>query len=186
MSTDSRCCRQYRALSISRSYNSRKDFLKRRFRASNTNFFARLFAYSSAPRGAKSMPMICCKKKKKHSKYRAYTLLWQITVTFTKRLTETDVQKVQHLYHAPTKSVIKPVDLHNACCVQLSLVLRECVNHYCTEIPCKQLFLSCMAFSIYESSVSLVRHVFHKPKTLLTSEANDFANAKSDACKRAG
>ena len=52
-----------------------KVFLKRGFRASNTNFFARLFAYSSAPRRAKSMPMICCKKKKKHSKYRAYTLL---------------------------------------------------------------------------------------------------------------
>ena len=41
--TDSRCCWQYRALSISRCYNSGKDFLKHGFRESNTNFFARLF-----------------------------------------------------------------------------------------------------------------------------------------------
>ena len=52
--TDSRCCWQYRALSISRCYNSGKDFLKHWFRESNTNFFARLFTYPSAPRRAKN------------------------------------------------------------------------------------------------------------------------------------
>ena len=38
----------------------------------------------------------------------------------------------------------------NACCVQLSLVLQGRLNHNCTEIPCEQLFLSCMAVSIYK------------------------------------
>ena len=60
---------QYRALSIWRSYNSGKDFLKHGFRASNTNFYSRPFTYPSAPRRAKNMPVICCKKKKKYSRY---------------------------------------------------------------------------------------------------------------------
>ena len=46
-----------------------KRFFKHEVRASNTNFFARLFAYPSAPRRAKTMPVTCCKKKKKHSKF---------------------------------------------------------------------------------------------------------------------
>ena len=71
MLTYSRCCWQYRSLSISRSYNSGKDFLKHGFRASNTNFFARPFTYPSAPRRAKNMPVICYKKKKKYSRYGA-------------------------------------------------------------------------------------------------------------------
>ena len=75
MLTDSRCWLQYRALSISRSCNSGKDFLKHRFRASNTNFFVSLFTYPSAPRRAKNMPVICCKKKKKYSKYGAFLTL---------------------------------------------------------------------------------------------------------------
>ena len=76
--TDSRCCWQYRALSISRCYNSGKDFLKHRLPASNTNLFARLLVYPSTPRRAKNMPVICCKKKNKHSKVSSfsYTLLW--------------------------------------------------------------------------------------------------------------
>ena len=41
-------------------------------------------------------------------------------------------------HYAPTKSVIKPqnqfIYAKNACCVQLRLVLRERVNHNCTEI----------------------------------------------------
>ena len=45
-------------------------------------------------------------------------------------------------HHAPTKSVIKPknqwMQAKNECCVQLSLVLRERLNHNCTEIPCEQ------------------------------------------------
>ena len=41
MLTYSRCCWQYRALSIWRSYNSGKDFLKHGFWASNTNFYTR-------------------------------------------------------------------------------------------------------------------------------------------------
>ena len=41
---------------ILRSYNSEKE-------PKNTNFFARLFAYPSAPRRAKIMPVIGCKKK---------------------------------------------------------------------------------------------------------------------------
>ena len=75
MLTDSRCCWQYCAISISRSYNSGKDLLKHRFRASSTNLFARLFAYPLTPRRAKNIPLICCKKKKKHSKYRAFPIL---------------------------------------------------------------------------------------------------------------
>ena len=75
MLTDSRCWWQYRALSISRSYNSGKDFLKHRFRGSNTNFLGRLFTYPSAPRRAKNVPVICCKKKKKYSKYGAFLTL---------------------------------------------------------------------------------------------------------------
>ena len=50
-----------------------------KFVACNTNFFARLqltrFAYTSAPRRAKNMPVFCCKKKKKHSKYWAFLIL---------------------------------------------------------------------------------------------------------------
>ena len=64
MLTYSRCCWQHRSLSISRSYNSGKDFLKHGFRASNTNFYARPFTYPSAPRRAKNMPVICCKRKR--------------------------------------------------------------------------------------------------------------------------
>ena len=60
----SRCCWQHRSLSISRSYNSGKDFLKHGFRASNRNFYARPFTYPSAPRRAKNMPVICCKRKR--------------------------------------------------------------------------------------------------------------------------
>ena len=49
------------------------------------------------------------------------------------------VLSMSRLYHyAPTKSVIKPpnqfIYAKNACCVQLRLVLREGVNHNCTEI----------------------------------------------------
>ena len=43
MLTDSRCCWQYWALSISCTYNSEKDILKHGFRASNTNFFTSTF-----------------------------------------------------------------------------------------------------------------------------------------------
>ena len=90
MLTDSWCCWQYRALSISRSYNLGKDFSKHGFRASNTNFFARLFTYPSAPKRAKNIPVICCKKKKKHSKYGAFLTLFCNKLQshyFTKRLT---------------------------------------------------------------------------------------------------
>ena len=76
MLTDLWFCWQYHPLSISRSYNSGKDFLKHGFRASNTNFFARLFTYPSAPRKAKNIPVICFKKKKKHSKYGAFLTLF--------------------------------------------------------------------------------------------------------------
>ena len=76
MLTDSRCSWQYHTLSISRSYNSGKDLLKHGFPASNTNLFARLLAYPLTPRRAKNMPVICCKKKKKHSKYRAFLILF--------------------------------------------------------------------------------------------------------------
>ena len=62
--TDSRCCWQYRALSISRCYNSGKDFLKHGFRESNTNFFARLFTYPSAPRRAKNICLWSVAKRK--------------------------------------------------------------------------------------------------------------------------
>ena len=48
MLTDSRCCWQYWALSISRTYNSEKDILKHGFRASNTNFFTSTFLYCLA------------------------------------------------------------------------------------------------------------------------------------------
>ena len=75
MLTDSRCSWQYHALSISRSYNSGKDLLKHRLPANNTNLFARLLVYPSTPRRAKNMPVICCKKKNKHSKYRAFLIL---------------------------------------------------------------------------------------------------------------
>ena len=57
------------------SYTSGKVFLKHGFRASHTNFFARLFAYPSTPRRAKNTPVICCKKKKKHSKYVDFFLI---------------------------------------------------------------------------------------------------------------
>ena len=87
MLTDSWCCWQYRALSISRSYNSGKDFLKHGFRACNTNFFAKLFAYPSAPRRSKNMPVIKEKEAFKIWSFSYYTPLRQSTVTFTKRLT---------------------------------------------------------------------------------------------------
>ena len=64
-----------RSFNIVHSYNSGKDFLKHGFRASNANFFARLFTYLSAPRRAKNIPVICCKKKEKHSKYGAFLTL---------------------------------------------------------------------------------------------------------------
>ena len=63
-------------ISISHFYNLGKDFLKHGFRASNTNFFPGLFAYPSASRRAKNIPVICCKKKKKHSKYGAFLILF--------------------------------------------------------------------------------------------------------------
>ena len=75
MLTDLQCCWQYHALSISRSYNSGKDLLKHEFPASNTNLFARLLAYPLTPRRAENMPVICCKKTKKHSKYWAFLIL---------------------------------------------------------------------------------------------------------------
>ena len=63
-------------ISISHFYNLGKDFLKHGFRASNTNFFPGLLAYTSASRRAKNIPKICCKKKKKHSKYGALLILF--------------------------------------------------------------------------------------------------------------
>ena len=77
MLTDSRCCSQYRAhFNISHFCNLGKDFLKHGFLASNTNFFPGLLAYTSASRRAKNIPKICCKKKKKHSKYGALLILF--------------------------------------------------------------------------------------------------------------
>ena len=63
-----------------------KDFLKHGFRERNTNSFARLFAYPSAPRRAKNMPVIKEKEAFKIWSF-SYTPLWQSTITFTKRLT---------------------------------------------------------------------------------------------------
>ena len=67
-------------LTVSRSFNITllqfaKRFLGRGFWVSNTNFFARLFAYPLAPRRAKNVPVICYEKKKKHSKYEAFPIL---------------------------------------------------------------------------------------------------------------
>ena len=80
---------------------------------------------------------------------------------------QTDVQKARHCKHAPTKSAIKPknqwIYAKNACCVQLSLVLRECVNHNCT-----------IAFSVYDVfqfRVPVLSRVVNKPNTQLTSDA---------------
>ena len=66
-------------MTVSRSFNIMfLPFGKRFFKTqilSNTNFFARLFAYPTALRRAKNIPVICCKKKKKHSKYGAFLTL---------------------------------------------------------------------------------------------------------------
>ena len=64
----SSCCRFVVLLTVSRSlrsYNSGKYLLKHGFRASNTNFIARLFSYPSAPRRAKNMPVISVAKRKR-------------------------------------------------------------------------------------------------------------------------
>ena len=68
-------------LTVLRSFNitllqfREKDFLKHGFQASNTNFFVRLLAYLLASRTAKNIPLICCKKKKKHIECAAFFIL---------------------------------------------------------------------------------------------------------------
>ena len=61
----------------------------------------------------------------------------------------------------------------NACCVKLSLVLRERVNHNCTEIFCEQFSLAWL-FGFAKSFASLVCCLVNKPNTQLTSDASDF------------
>ena len=171
------CCWQYWTLSKSHFFNSGKDFFnKHRFRASNTNFFARLPAYQSRKHAFGLL-----QKEKKAFKYQTFpisTLLRYAKVTFTKQLS----YKPTFKRHSIIIMLLPKawIYLQNACCIQLNLVFRERVNHNCMEIPCEQWILSCMAFRVYE----VVRSIINKPTTQLTSNANDFMNAKSYACKR--
>ena len=120
-------------------------------------------------------------KEKKAFKYQTFpisTLLRYAKVTFTKQLS----YKPTFKRHSIIIMLLPKawIYLQNACCIQLNLVFRERVNHNCMEIPCEQWILSCMAFRVYE----VVRSIINKPTTQLTSNANDFMNAKSYACKR--
>ena len=72
----------------------------------------------------------------------------------------------------------------DAFCEQLSLVLRKHVSQNCTELLREQYFLSCLAFTRRSPPVRLVSRVGNKPNTQLSSDVNDFVNAKSHACKR--
>ena len=51
---------------------------------------------------------------------------------------QTNIQEAQLCNHVPTKCVINTknqcVYLKSACCIQLNLVLCDCVNQNCTEI----------------------------------------------------
>ena len=52
--------------------------------------------------------------------------------------------------------------------------------HCSTEIPCEQLFLSCIWLLAFRKSIaSLVSRVVNKPNTQLTSNENNFLKAKT-------
>ena len=78
MLTDSRCCWQYRALSVSRSYNSGKDFWKHGFRASNWQISLRLAGTVFENQRVWS-PFTYGRKAKTDR----YCLVWQIFVKIT-------------------------------------------------------------------------------------------------------
>ena len=75
--------------------------------------------------------------------------------------------------------------LQNACCIQLNLVLRERINHNCTwRYPVSSGFFLAWLLEFTKLFASLVISIINKPTTQLTSNANDFMNAESHACKR--
>ena len=96
------------------------------------------------------------KRKTEHSKYRAFLTLscdkpwshlqndWLINRRSRHSIIITLLPKAWYKFENQW------IYTKNSCCVQLSLVLRERVNLNCTEIPAVLLFLSCMAFSVYE------------------------------------
>ena len=168
MLTDSRCCWQCRAFSISFSYNSEKRFLKTRISGYQYKFPCETFRLFLGSK--KSKKYACNRLQKEKLSIQNIELSGDPGLVNDGHIykaidLQTDVQKAHHYKHASTKSAIKPknqwIYAKNACYVQLSLVLRECVNHNCT-----------MAFSIYEVFlVAVLSRVVNKPNTQLTSDA---------------
>ena len=127
MSTDSRCCWQYCALSMSRSYYSETiqisllDFAHPSAPRRETNI------YLWSVRKRKTRPSKCgfflifsCEKQRSHF-YKATDLYLKGTALQSRSYQKRDKNRKISLYI-----------LLNACCIQLSLVLRERVDPNCT------------------------------------------------------
>ena len=136
MLTGLRCCWQYRALSISRSFNI--TLLQYRIEdfEQAVQISLRVFSwdFSLIPllqEGQKNTPVICCKKKKKYSKYRAFLILACDKLRLHLQSDWKSTSIIISLLHKRDKTQNQWIYAKNSCCVQLSLVLRERVNQNC-------------------------------------------------------
>ena len=136
-------------LTVSRSFNITLLQFGERFRASNTTFIASLFVFPSATRREKNMPVICCKKKKKYSKYRAFLIF---SCDKLRSQLQSDWKRHKHYNQAPgliqkRDKTQKSVDI----CKEFMLrTPKPCAPRTRKPQLYEQLFRSCMAFSVYE------------------------------------
>ena len=115
----------------------------------HNNFFQRHFANPSAPRRAKNMPVICCKKKRKHSKYGAF-LQYSPVINYghiCKAIDlQTEVQKVQR------DKTQKLVNISKDCILRIAkpCVPRTRKSKLYRDTPRAVFqFLSCLAFTSF-------------------------------------
>ena len=128
MLTGSRCCWQYRALSISRSYNSGKDFEQAIQLSLRVFSFILLLHWE----GQKICQWSVAKRKRRIQNIELFLSSPVINYGRNYRAIEKGTSIIIRLLGS-YKSVIKPknqwIYAKNSCCVHLSLVLRERVNH---------------------------------------------------------
>ena len=145
MLTGSRCCWQYRALSISRSYNSGKDFEQA------IQLSLRVFSFILLlQKGQKICQWSAAKRKRRIQNIELFLSSPVINYGRNYKAIEKGTSIIIRLLGS-YKSVIKPknqwIYAKNSCCVHLS---RPCAPRTRKPQLYEQLFRSCMAFSVYE------------------------------------
>ena len=145
MLTGSRCCWQYRALSIWRSYNSGKDFEQA------IQLSLRVFSFILLlQEGQKICQWSVAKRKRRIQNIELFISSPVINYGRNYKAIEKGTSIIIRLLGS-YKSVIKPknqwIYAKNSCCVHLS---PPCAPRTRKPQLYEQLFRSCMAFSVYE------------------------------------